>query len=253
LLKKIDTGDVPPTRRLVGAITTFAFRGQQVSFFVTDENDIIQQQHVRGGFYEEDELNVMARHFPRGGVFVDVGANVGNHTVFVSRFLFPRQTIAFEANPAAVPILETNIALNHLHDRVDTALLGVGLADGWTHADVVAAPNNLGGARLRLATDRGGTRVAPGDSLLSGRRIDFLKIDVEGMEIAVLRGLGQTISLHRPRIFVEVDNPNGEEFYRWACANRYECAYTTKKQHWSLPPLSSSGYENFLVVPVERL
>ena len=54
----------------------------------------------------------------------------------------------------------------------------------------------------------GDLRTVPGDSLLADRRVDFIKIDVEGMELDVLRGLAQTIAASRPVIFVECANLN---------------------------------------------
>ena len=48
--------------------------------------------------------------------------------------------------------------------------------------------------------------------LLNGRHIDFIKIDTEGMEIDVLKGLQDTIATCRPTMFVEVDHQNGDAF-----------------------------------------
>ena len=73
---------------------------------------------------------------------------------------------------------------------------------------------NLGGTRLEFS-EHGRLRVVPGDAILSGHRIDFLKIDVEGMEIDVLDGLKKTIAEQRPRILIEVDNCNVAKFFEW--------------------------------------
>ena len=94
-----------------GIVSTFNANGQQVSMFVVNEWDYIQAHHLKGRFYEQEELELIGRHF-KGGVFVDVGANIGNHTIYALKFLGATKVIAFEPNPAAARILKVNLALN---------------------------------------------------------------------------------------------------------------------------------------------
>ena len=91
--------------RIDGAIVSNEILGREISFFVTDKDDVIQRWHADGRFYEEEELAIISEFFPRGGVFVDVGANVGNHTIFVAKYLYPKNIILFEPNPQTVPLL----------------------------------------------------------------------------------------------------------------------------------------------------
>ena len=96
-------------------------------------------------------------------------------------------------------------------------------------------------------------RVVPGDALLSGHRIDFLKIDVEGMEIDVLEGLKRTITEQRPRIFIEVDNSNVGKFFEWTTINNYYIAASSSRRPvWSALPTSTPGYENFMLISEVR-
>jgi FkbM family methyltransferase len=175
--------------KIDGTIVSARIRGQNVSFFVADETDLIQKEHFDGKFYESEELKIISEFFPCGGIFVDIGANVGNHTIFVARFLSPLKVIVIEPNPAACAILKANIALNRLDSRVDAFYLGIGLSNTSARAVTMTAAGNLGGTRLHFSEEQSGLRVVPGDALLFGHRIDFLKIDVEGMEIDVLEGL----------------------------------------------------------------
>src|SRR5262249_53770051 len=156
----------------------------------------------------------IAEHFPPGGVFLDIGANVGNHTIYVAKFLQPGAVIVIELTPPAIFILRSNIALNNLQGVVDTSLLGAGFADVEGRAAGRGPKHNLGNAIFTLDS-RGSFRVVPGDSLLADRRIDFMKIDVEGMEMAVLNGLQETIARNRPALYVEVDDRNAEAFRQW--------------------------------------
>src|SRR5688500_7711411 len=54
-----------------------------VKFFVANEGDHIQRFHLQGRFYEAEELELIGRYF-RNGVFVDIGANVGNHSLYAA-------------------------------------------------------------------------------------------------------------------------------------------------------------------------
>ena len=70
--------------------------------------------------------------------------------------------------------------------------------------------NNLGLGILREG--EGSIEIAVGDEIVGDTPVDFIKIDVEGHEMAVLSGLNSCIGNRRPTIFIEVDNKNSEAF-----------------------------------------
>lgn len=194
--------------------------GRAVTFNVADPGDLIQSFHARGQFYEPEELDIIRVHCPFGSVFCDIGANIGNHSLFVGLFLHPAAILPFEVNPVAIALLRANMAANGLESLVDAQYLGVGLSDAPRDGvSLLRAKDNLGATRV--SDQAGSFRLAKGDDLLAGRKVDFLKIDVEGMEMAVLAGLKQTILQHRPRLFVEVDDVNATAFAAWADAEGY--------------------------------
>jgi FkbM family methyltransferase len=228
--------------RISGSVVRAVIEGQPVSFFVTTEQDTIMGQNAYGYFYEIEELAIIARHFRPGSIMLDVGANIGNHTIYAAKFLGARRIICIEPNPEAIMILRINVDLNQLHEQVDIRYLGLGLSDS-PGAAVIARTiaMNLGG--VALASQAGGSiKLCAGDELLQGQRIDFIKIDVEGMELAVLKGLERTIAESRPGIFVEVDNAHAPAFHAliqhlgYAVVDRFN-RYGTS--------------ENFMLVPLE--
>ncbi|MFQ5622737.1 MAG: FkbM family methyltransferase [Paracoccaceae bacterium] len=202
--------------------------GEPVFFTVANPEDAIQKEHFRGRFYETEELEIIRRHFPPGGRFCDIGANVGNHSLFVGKVLKASRIVLFEPNPQAIEILESNIYLNGLEHVCDRRHLGVGLSDAASEGHALRVRrDNLGGARL-LPGEGGDIRVEVGDALLDGQDFDMFKIDVEGMEIGVLRGLSALIRRSRPKIFVEVENANAQAFqelaeeYGYAIVERFQ-------------------------------
>lgn len=194
---------------------------QPVLFSVRNPRDVIQRKHMAGAFNEPDELAIIARHFPIGGRFLDIGANVGNHTLYVAGFLHACRIVCIEPNPAAHELLEANVRLNGLEGVVDLGHLGIGLSDRQDHnISVVAPARNLGAGRL--VSGDGSIRVERGDRLLEGKEFDFIKIDVEGMELAVLEGLSGLLEKCRPKMFIEVDNRNASGFQKWLVSADYD-------------------------------
>lgn len=224
-----------------GTICSNIINGRLVYFFVKTPNDVIQAQHFAGQFYEQEELSIIARYFESGGVFADIGANVGNHCVYVGCFLKPARILLVEPNPAALPSLRLNVQLNNLSALVDDTRLGIGLSNQFGFADAFTpAPTNLGQTIMRVGQDDGTIPILPGDIVFESKHIDFLKIDVEGMEVDVLAGLGRTIARCRPKIFVEVDEKNVVAFEQWCEHNSYSVAERFRRYNWN---------ENYMLVP----
>lgn len=219
-----------------GMVVEHQIKEELVRFFVGNDNDFIQQHHLMGNFYGEPELTLIGKHFS-GGTFIDVGANVGNHSLYALRFLNAQKVIAFEPNPPAFKILQYNVLLNGLRDRAD--LRPVGLSNQAGTASIAHSPDrNLGGTRLEAAAD-GRLTLMRGDDALAGEQVSFIKIDVESLEMQVLEGLRETIRLNRPPMYIEVD-PTNEVAFRTFIA---DCDYEISDS------IGNDENTNFLVVP----
>ncbi len=214
--------------------------GQRMLFAVDMENDPIQRNHRRGQFYEPKELRLIGRWFPKGGVFVDIGANVGNHSLFVAQFLRPSAIIPFEPNPPAYRLLQANVHLNGLTDIFDLRHLGFGVASGTASGFAMEKRDrNLGGAKMLEGA--GEIQVRSGDDMLRGVAPSMIKIDVEGMEMEVLAGLEHTVTVHRPTMLVEVDDKNAADFQTWVEDHSYKIQ--RQFRHYKTN-------ENFFIVPI---
>jgi FkbM family methyltransferase len=160
----------------------------------------IDMFHAAGGFYEPKELGYCKTHVPPGGTIVDVGANTGNHTVYFARFLRPRLIIPVEPIEAAADLVRANAALNGI--VIDERGLGLAAAD---------APGTL---EMSIVRDMMMAKVDPGaarkvavravrlDDLIP-EKVDFLKVDVEGFEMNVLKGAQRILSQDRPQLMLE--------------------------------------------------
>jgi FkbM family methyltransferase len=225
-----------------GTVVRHVIEGRELSFFVVDPFDAIQRHHLEGLFYEQEELEMISPFLRADRAFVDIGANVGNHAIFVAMLRRSSKVIVFEPNPAAIGILRINLLLNRC-DNVDTRFLGVALGGASGRVRVVddPRPNNLGGAGVATAP-AGDVPLMAADSLLAGESVGFIKVDVEGLELEVLAGLEQTIQRWRPVMFVEVMQANTEAFMAWVAASPYHVGGTIQRYE---------GVLNYLLLPGE--
>ena len=224
-------------------LTSAKVHGRQM-FFATDKRrDPIQRHHRNGTFYEEADLALIRQHFPAGGCFVDIGANVGNHSLYAATFLCAAKVIPFEPNPKVIRLLMANMALNGVTDVVRFDHLGMGLSDAPGEGfGVEERSTNLGAARL--LEGEGDIPVTTGDLALTDEVPDFIKIDVEGMEIGVLNGLAETVKRCQPMMLVEVDEANYAAFEAWMAAHSYRALEVIQRY---------ATNKNFLVGAVERV
>lgn len=224
---------------LLTSIVDVTHEGTALRFLVANPFDYIQAHHARGELYEPASLALIAAHFPRGGSFVDIGAHVGNHAVFAARHLGAQEVIAFEPSLTAHTILTVNKALNNL-TRFE--IRKCALADAPGEA-IVATPALYHQGRNHLTDTGPGQRVevTTGDLALADRKVSFLKIDVEGHEMKVLRGLEQVVAQQQPPIFAEIRNTLRGELEAWCSARSYHIAESVKQYQ---------GEENLLLLPL---
>lgn len=214
--------------RVSGTVVRTIVRGTTIRFFVVNPQDHVQSVHARGEFYEPEELTMISKHCPRHARILDIGANVGNHAIFFDKFLEPDAVRVFEVSPVACEILDINLRLNRCAS-VDTSALGIALSDAdVTLGIAVEYADNL--AATQFQPDGGGKfRAVAGDSLVGGAPVHFMKIDVERMEIEVLRGLERTIRTWQPTMFVEVSDQCRADFDTWLASAGYQVVDSFKR------------------------
>ena len=194
-------------------LTQFQHDGRDFTFAVSHPRDYVQYRLVRGTFYALEELQMVRRHVGHAKCIVDVGANIGNHSVYLAAFTECVSIVPVEPNPMMAPVLKANLAMN-CAGKVCWDHIGIGLGKSRATASIdITDPMNLGATRLSMKGGGGGSiEVHTGDERFAGLKVDLIKIDVEGMELDVLTGLEGTIARCRPALFVEVEHANRTGF-----------------------------------------
>jgi FkbM family methyltransferase len=189
-----------------GKIVEVAYRGQGVRFLITEPDDHIQRQILQQrSFYENDLLEALFRYYLPGTGFIDVGANIGNHTLFGARILGAWVT-AFEPDAVSFSRLEQNLLLNELTTQVTAHRVAVGDQRGRGR---VVCPNLKNRGQCRFVLDKAGdVDMIRLDDLDFTQPVSVIKIDIEGGEPAVIRGATRLLARYRPYVFLEAATPS---------------------------------------------
>ena len=154
----------------------------------------------------EDSLRpVIHDLFPDGGVFIDVGANVGLWSIHLG----PRASkiVAVEPNPATIPVLRENITLNGLDSITDILEIAAWDSNGELSLLNPSVTGNPRAGVMRTVLPRECLELVSCrrlDEVLDVDRIDLVKIDTEGADLHVLRGMTGHIARFRPVLFIEM-------------------------------------------------
>ncbi|HUR21341.1 MAG TPA: FkbM family methyltransferase [Vicinamibacterales bacterium] len=167
------------------------------------------------GDYEPHLTALWNRLAPQGGVAIDIGANIGAHTLSLARAVGPGgRVLAFEPNPPVRAAMLHNLSLNGIANVTlfDCALgsapgtlpLRVPKSTSAEFSNIAIAslvaldtPHDLVNVEVRTLDDVLAS-VDPG-------RVDAIKIDVNGYEVTTLNGMRACLERYRPAVVFEYD------------------------------------------------
>lgn len=182
-----------------------AIRRRQLAVF---SFDYISVQVILDGLYEIDELEMFTQWLSSlgdrnifDGAAVDVGANIGNHSLYFSDYF--SEVLSFEPHPLTYKLLSVNAEL-----AANVKCFNCGLSSTAGTAALVLDGKNMSGARIVKNADgeAASIRLETLDSTVGeadDKAVRLIKIDVEGHEVEVLAGARATIRKHQPIILFE--------------------------------------------------
>jgi FkbM family methyltransferase len=203
-------------------------------YFLYNRNDYyIGRSIEQYGEFSGLEMKLFGQICTPGQVVIEVGANIGAHTVGLARLVGSQgRVLAFEPQRLPFQTLCANIALNSI-ENVDCFWAALGSQDGYIDVPDLNPRKEFNFGGVTLFNAQNGRRVACHtlDQYATLSRVDLIKIDVEGMEVDVLRGGEQLLKRFKPVLYVENDRlEKSEALTRLISSFDY-------RMYWHLPPL----------------
>src|SRR5512139_3594021 len=180
-------------------MTEFRVKGPTCEAVVCDDPDDWEARALATGRYYEQGLleAICAKNLV--GVYLDIGAHVGNHSAFFALECPAVRVVALEPNPPSFALLRQTIAANGLVGRADW--LNMACHPSWQAVDVIPGPpGNTGMATVIEGSQIPAIRL---DALADGLQVAVVKIDVEGLGAAVLASGRKLLQRDRPLLAVE--------------------------------------------------
>ena len=201
---------------------TLDTRYGQLTIFANDSG-AVSQSLVKYGEWAENELSFLYAMIGEGATVLDIGAYIGTHTLAFARFVGPLgQVVAVEPQIRSFELLKRNIEANALGNvRAENAVASFETDEAIIPSIDIEQSESFGSASLlgALHSIKGGLAAEPqpygaNDLAVRLMTVDSLgitncaliKIDVEGMEDAVLRGAEETIRRSTPIIYAECNS-----------------------------------------------
>ena len=188
----------------------------------------------------------------RGDTVYDVGANLGYFALSLSKQVGPSGKVAaFEPVPQNLQLLRENIEHNQL---TNIEVFDVAVSDEDGQAEI-RIPDNLAMASLVWHTQnraciQHAARTIAIDNLVQTGRLPlptFVKIDVEGAEALVVRGMRRTIASAKPVLFIECSDSGREETWRLLSDCGYECRSAVTSER--VLTFAAYRHSDFLWIP----
>jgi len=193
-----------------------------------------------------DELFAFMKGYLKPGMtFVDVGANIGSHTVYGARLVSSGgKVFSFEADPETFELLQNNLKVNNVENAT---LFCCCVADKAGPVTFNISVNSARSSMLRQGNSQRILQASTLDQLLSPElQIDLLKIDVEGADYLVLSGARRIFAARPPSIVVIEVSSRKKEIEDFLLSYGYRL-YRFDHGKSSLTEVQSAGFNTFAI------
>lgn len=168
--------------------------------------EIISFDLFVNGIYEKGLVELLKNKIPQKGVFIDVGANIGSISIPLAIARPDITIIAIEASPWIYKVLQNNISHNNVYNITAE---NYAVYNESNKALPMYAPKELFGKGSLKPIFTGASEMVNTITIDTIKNkfnlttIDFIKVDVEGFETCVFKGMNETIELEKPKIVFE--------------------------------------------------
>ncbi|WP_168176273.1 FkbM family methyltransferase [Novosphingobium sp. PC22D] len=191
-------------------------------FFVFSDDAGLAPHLIFDGYWEFWLTRYFAEMIQPGDTVIDIGANVGYYSVLAAELVSGTgRVVAIEPNPEVYALLARNMGVNGFASRSEARNFALSFAGGTGSLPFFVPkgePKNgrfvVEGESIDFLSDHGAVFQVELGGLLANDfdRIDFIKIDVEGAEIAVLDHIRPLVERFHPKVVCEVNFARGYSY-----------------------------------------
>ena len=166
-------------------------------------NDTISNEINIDGVYEKNQLDII-KPFLKKDTFIDIGANLGNHTLYLNKYF--KNIYSFEPHPLTFKLLKINT-----NYKPHIKIFNFGLSEQEKKTSVnIKSQNNIGGEGFIKNNDNENIKedvfFKNFDEIYNFKnQISFIKIDVEGNELDVLKSMNKNLNNNQAILLIEFD------------------------------------------------
>jgi FkbM family methyltransferase len=174
-------------------------------------------REIRKGTFQTDEVefDLLAQWVSPGDWVLDIGANIGHYTAKLSKLVGPAgRVMAFEPVPDTFELLAANM-MRHRYRNVtliNMAVSDLTLEVGMNIPKFDSGLNNYYMANLTTGASNLKVLTVSVDALRIEHPVGFVKIDAEGHELSVLKGMIGILTRDKPVLVIEDNSPEIAEF-----------------------------------------
>ena len=167
------------------------------------------------GEWAQQEFDFFDQFLTAESNVLDVGANIGTHAVYFSRKCNKGNVVAIEPQIYIFEMLATNLLINECFNAIPVHA-GASSKDGVVKMvnfnPFVDHKVNYGEFKINDNSDKGiDTNLITLDKYVNLSKFNLIKLDVEGLEIEVLNGATKLLKEHKPFLYVEFNNKQGND------------------------------------------
>lgn len=184
-------------------IPNFAF---DLHLLTHGDEDLVSRMIINDKIWEAYETQLMIEHVHAGDCVIDIGANIGYYSLIASKLVTEQgKVLSFEPEEDNFNLLKHNIETNQL---TNVEIFHAGLGSKEEQISFFKCHSNRGDHR---AFNDDGTRelsfvnIKVGDTILKNKKVDFIKIDTQGFELAILQGLKNTLRTNQQHLKMIVE------------------------------------------------
>lgn len=219
VLRNLNKALFPKVKLPVSGTLDIALKNGEKIKLATNQTDYVAFIVFWKGVYQYEYLDIFEEVIRNCRGFVDIGANAGLFSLIAAKVSPQMKVLAFDPSNASHYYLNKNVQLNHLGDKIKT--FKAALSDRVEELEFFEVKNpkyrylkyNLGGSSSLYVKPKQFSKYKVQsitlDALLqdpayAAMPIDFVKIDAEGAEPSIIRGMRETIQKHKPIIVCEI-------------------------------------------------